>query len=63
METYRLRTTVAEDGKLSIKGLPFRAGEQVEVIVRGGKKKAARSCLFLSLIKLMVSKRMVAVVS
>jgi len=43
VETYRLRTTVAEDGKLSINGLPFRAGEQVEVIVRGGKKKAARS--------------------
>jgi hypothetical protein len=42
METYRIRTTVSQDGKLSIKGLPFRAGEQVEVIVRGGKKKAAR---------------------
>ncbi|HLO28250.1 MAG TPA: hypothetical protein VK249_03890 [Anaerolineales bacterium] len=41
METYRVKTTVSQDGKLSIKGLPFRAGEKVEVIVRGEKKKAA----------------------
>ena len=43
METYRVKTTVSQDGKLSIKGLPFRAGEKVEVIVRGEKKKSARS--------------------
>jgi len=43
METYRVTTTVSQDGKLSIKGLPFRAGEKVEVIVRGEKKRATRS--------------------
>lgn len=43
METYRITTTVSQDGKLSIKGLPFRAGEKVEVIIRGEKKKSARS--------------------
>jgi hypothetical protein len=40
METFRVITTVSQDGKLSIKGLPFRAGEQVEIIVW---KKGARS--------------------
>jgi predicted DNA-binding antitoxin AbrB/MazE fold protein len=34
METFRVRTTVAKDGQLSIKGLPFRAGAKVEVVIR-----------------------------
>jgi hypothetical protein len=38
MQVYRLETTVASDGTLSIKGLPFVAGEHVEVIVRRHKK-------------------------
>ena len=33
MQAYRVETTIAQDGKLSIKGLPFRKGEAVEVIV------------------------------
>lgn len=37
-QTFRTKTLVTKDGKLSIKGLPFRAGESVEVIVRRGKK-------------------------
>jgi hypothetical protein len=37
-ETYRTKTLVTKGGKLSIKGLPFRAGESVEVTVRRGKK-------------------------
>ena len=37
-QTYRTKTLVTKGGKLSIKGLPFRAGETVDVIVRRGKK-------------------------
>ena len=36
--TFRTKTLVTKGGKLSIKGLPFHAGESVEVIVRRGKK-------------------------
>lgn len=39
METFRTRTTVSKDGKLSIKGLPFRPGAKVEVIVREEPRK------------------------
>jgi predicted DNA-binding antitoxin AbrB/MazE fold protein len=41
METFRTRTTVSKDGKLSIKNLPFRPGEKVEVIVRAETKKVS----------------------
>ena len=42
METFRIRTTVSKGGKLSIKGLPFRPDEKVEVIVRAeGEKLSA----------------------
>lgn len=37
METFRACATVSKDGKLSIKGLPFRPGEKVEVLVRAEK--------------------------
>ena len=37
-QTFRTKTLVTKGGKLSIKGLPFRTGESVEVIVRRGKK-------------------------
>jgi hypothetical protein len=37
-QTYRTKTLVTKGGKLSIKGLPFQAGETVEVTVRRGKK-------------------------
>jgi hypothetical protein len=37
-QTYRIKTLVTKGGKLSIKGLPFQAGETVEVTVRRGKK-------------------------
>ncbi|HLE90995.1 MAG TPA: hypothetical protein VI753_07585 [Anaerolineales bacterium] len=36
--TFRTKTLVTKGGKVSIKGLPFRAGESVEVTVRRGKK-------------------------
>jgi hypothetical protein len=48
MQVYRLETTVASDGTLSIKGLSFVAGEHVEVIVRRYKKgKGAGQCYSL----------------
>ena len=37
-QTYRTKTLVTKGGKLSIKGLPFQAGETVEVTIRRGKK-------------------------
>jgi predicted DNA-binding antitoxin AbrB/MazE fold protein len=43
METFRIRTTVSKDGKLSIKGLPFRPGEKVEVTVRAETEKVSAS--------------------
>jgi hypothetical protein len=43
METFRIRTTVSKDGKLSIKGLPFRPGAKVEVIVREQPNKVSAS--------------------
>jgi len=39
-QTFRTKTLIAKGGKLSIKGLPFRAGEAVEVTIRRGKKSA-----------------------
>jgi len=36
--TFRTKTLVTKGGKVSIEGLPFRAGESVEVTVRRGKK-------------------------
>lgn len=34
MQDYRVETTVDRDGSLTIKDLPFPAGNRVEVIVR-----------------------------
>ena len=36
MQTYRVETMVSSNRTLTIKGLPFQAGEEVEVFVRGG---------------------------
>jgi hypothetical protein len=40
MQAYRTETTIFQDGKLSINGLPFRKGDEVEVIVLGQKREA-----------------------
>jgi hypothetical protein len=37
MQDYRVETTVERDGSVTIKGVPFQAGDQVEVIVRSQK--------------------------
>jgi hypothetical protein len=33
MEAYRTEATLAEDGALTLTGMPFQAGERVQVIV------------------------------
>jgi hypothetical protein len=37
MQDYRVETKVSRDGSLIIKGLPFQAGDKVEVIIRSHK--------------------------
>jgi hypothetical protein len=44
MQAYRTETTLSQDGKLSIKGLPFRKGETVEVIVLTQVRKPTGEC-------------------
>jgi len=39
MPDYRVETRVSSDGSLTIKGLPFQAGDEVEVIIRGRKPR------------------------
>ncbi len=34
MQDYRIETKVSSDGSLTLKGLPFQAGDEVEVIIR-----------------------------
>ncbi len=41
MEAYQTETVIAEDGSLSLRSLPFRAGERVEVIVLSAPSVAA----------------------
>jgi hypothetical protein len=38
MQTYRLKTTVSNDGTITIKKLPFRAGDEVEIVVRSRER-------------------------
>jgi hypothetical protein len=33
MQTYRVETVIPQNGVLTIRGIPFRAGEKVEVII------------------------------
>ena len=34
MATFKTRTNVADNGTLTVVGLPFKSGEQVEVIIK-----------------------------
>ncbi len=38
MPDYRVEAKVSRDGSLIIKGLPFQAGDKVEVIIRSHKQ-------------------------
>ena len=42
MQAYRLETTVSDDGSVVLKQLPFRAGEEVEVIVLARESQPGR---------------------
>ena len=35
MQDYRVEAGVSKDGSVTVKGLPFHAGDKVEVIIRG----------------------------
>ena len=39
MQIYHIETTVPIDGTLTIQGLPFQAGDKVEVTVRSSTQK------------------------
>jgi len=41
MQAYRTETTLSQDGKLTVKGLPFRKGDRVEVIILTRKSQAS----------------------
>ena len=43
MQMYRVKATVSNDGMVTIKELPFRAGDNVEVVVRGYWREGERS--------------------
>ncbi len=43
MQKYRIETTVSNDGTLTLKELPFRAGDTVEVIVYRRECEGERS--------------------
>ena len=39
VQAYRIETTRTEDGTLTLDALPFRTGEQVEVVVLGPERQ------------------------
>ena len=39
-QAYRVRSQVSSDGTLKLENLPFRAGEEVEVIVLAEERRA-----------------------
>lgn len=41
-QTYHVAATISKDGTLTIKKLPFRAGDKVEVVVRSCKRALER---------------------
>ena len=43
MVTYRVETIVAPGGTITLKGVPFRAGEKVEVIILSRKPRRAEA--------------------
>jgi hypothetical protein len=44
MQDYRVDTRVSSDGSLIIKGLPFQAGDEVEVIIRSRRPREGEKC-------------------
>lgn len=46
MEAYKINVVVEEDGTITIGGLPFRAGERLEVILLQTAEHANRADLY-----------------
>jgi hypothetical protein len=47
LQTYRIESTIAEKGILTVRGLPFPKGEKVEVIILSPVRQAAKSKRYL----------------
>ncbi len=47
MEAYRVEATISQDGMLTIRGVPFRAGDTVEVIILQRRKHEGAECRLL----------------
>jgi len=47
LQTHHIRTTLTQDGTLTLDGLPFQAGEAVEIIINLLCKWARRPPLHL----------------
>ena len=45
MDTHRIETALIENGKLSLKNLPFKKGDEVEVMIMEKKKKVKSGSL------------------
>ena len=43
METHRIETALRENGKLSLKNLPFKKGDEVEVVIVEKKQKKVKA--------------------
>jgi hypothetical protein len=43
MQTYRIETIISQNRVLTIRGVPFRAGEKVEVIILSLPRKGERA--------------------
>jgi len=46
MQDYRVETKVSNDGSLTIKDLPFQAGDKVEVIIRSRKPRGEEGACY-----------------
>jgi hypothetical protein len=43
LQTYRIETTIAEKGILTVQGLPFHKGDKVEVIILSSMRQPVNS--------------------
>ena len=43
LQTYRVETTIAEKGILTVLGLPFHKGDKVEVIILSPVRQSAKA--------------------
>ena len=46
MQDYRVETEVSIDGSLTLEGLPFQAGDKVEVIIRNREPRQGESACY-----------------